>query len=134
MSGELVVGLQPLPLQARPPVLKESPRPSLALVAPQLSKGLLEQGRRSRSRLLAASRVLSACLPSEGEVRPARKQGIFLSLDEAAAFACEPCVLALADFIEGLSQGTDDVEFVVEESGLGRGPSRWRCETASTYP
>ena len=41
--GELLVGRKALPLQACAPGLEESPRPSLALVAPELPEGLLEQ-------------------------------------------------------------------------------------------
>ena len=41
--GELLVGLEPLPLERGAPVVEEAPRPALALVAPQLAEGLLEQ-------------------------------------------------------------------------------------------
>ena len=41
--GELLVGLQALPFQLRPPVLEELPRPRLAAVVPQLAEGFLEQ-------------------------------------------------------------------------------------------
>ena len=41
--GELLVGLEPLPFQARPPVVEEASRPALALAFPELAKGLLEQ-------------------------------------------------------------------------------------------
>lgn len=54
--GEFLMGLQPLPLQARPPVLKEPPCPALALVAPQLPEGLLEQ----------VGRCGAACWPQAG--------------------------------------------------------------------
>src|SRR6266702_377632 len=40
--GELLIRLEPLPLEARAPVLEETPRPALALVAPQLAEALLE--------------------------------------------------------------------------------------------
>src|SRR6188474_654906 len=36
--GEALVGREPLPLQTRPPVLEESPRPALAFVVPELTE------------------------------------------------------------------------------------------------
>ena len=44
--GKLHIGRQALPLEARAPVLEESPRPALALVVPELAEGLLEQVKR----------------------------------------------------------------------------------------
>jgi hypothetical protein len=41
--SEVLVGFEPLPLQARAPVVEEAPRPALALVVPQLPEGLLEK-------------------------------------------------------------------------------------------
>jgi len=40
---KLLIGPKPLPFERRLPVLKEAPRPAFALVAPQLTKGLLKQ-------------------------------------------------------------------------------------------
>ena|SRR5215475_6568263 len=40
--GKLLVLLQALSFEGRPPVLEEFPRPRLALVIPQLSEGLLQ--------------------------------------------------------------------------------------------
>ena len=40
---ELLIGSKPLPFERRLPVLKEAPRPTFALVAPQLTEGLLKQ-------------------------------------------------------------------------------------------
>src|SRR3970282_300110 len=42
--GELLVRLQALPLQCRPPGVEEAPRPTFALVAPQLAEGFLQGG------------------------------------------------------------------------------------------
>jgi hypothetical protein len=39
--GELLVGLEPLPLETGAPVLEEPPGPTLAFIAPQLAKALL---------------------------------------------------------------------------------------------
>src|SRR5262249_1926557 len=60
--GELLIGLEPLPLEALSPVLKETPRPALTLVTPQLAKTLLEDigrveplvGRKQRLQCLLA--------------------------------------------------------------------------------
>src|SRR3954454_16962413 len=41
--GKLFVGLQPLPFEGGAPVLEEAQCPALALVAPELAEGLLEQ-------------------------------------------------------------------------------------------
>src|ERR1700730_9915963 len=40
--GELLEGLQTLPLQLRTPALEEFPRPSLGVVVPQLTERFLE--------------------------------------------------------------------------------------------
>src|SRR4030081_1134219 len=40
--GELLIWLEPLPLEAGAPVLEEASRPALALIAPKLAKTLLE--------------------------------------------------------------------------------------------
>ncbi len=42
---ELLVGFEPLPFQAREPVLEEAPCPALALVVPELAEGLLSEWR-----------------------------------------------------------------------------------------
>src|SRR2546425_9820237 len=40
---KLLVGFQPLPLEAVAPGLKEPPRPALALITPQLPEGFFEE-------------------------------------------------------------------------------------------
>ena len=40
--GELLIWLEPLPLETGAPVLEEASRPALALIAPQLAKTLLK--------------------------------------------------------------------------------------------
>src|ERR1700736_4432667 len=59
---ELLVGFEPLPLEACPPVLEEAPRPAFPFIAPQLAEAFLENigrveplvGRKQRlQRLLA---------------------------------------------------------------------------------
>src|SRR2546427_5094677 len=56
--GKFLIGLKPLPFERRLPVLKEAPCPTFALVAPQLTKGLLEQ-EAVFSRLLATSKAFN---------------------------------------------------------------------------
>src|ERR1019366_7759956 len=79
--GKLFIRCEPLPLQARAPVLEEAPSPALALVVPKLAEGFLQnvgrvqplvrrQQQRERSPALQA-KVLVAC-----------EQRVFLSLDE----------------------------------------------------
>src|ERR1700729_886882 len=94
--GELLVGLEPLPLEAGAPVLEEPPCPTLAFVAPQLAKALLENigcveplVGRQQWRPLAVER----------EVFLARQQRVFLALDVAALAARKPRILALANRI-----------------------------------
>ena len=41
--GELLVGIEPLPLQLFAPAIEKLPCPRLAVVVPQLAEGLLEQ-------------------------------------------------------------------------------------------
>ena len=82
--SEFLVRFEPLPFERSAPVLEEAPRPALALVAPQLTEGLPEQvggveplvGRQQRLERLAAF---------QGEILPARKQGVLLPLDVAGA-------------------------------------------------
>jgi len=40
---KLLIGLEPLPLEARAPVLEEAPRPALTFITPQLAETLLEE-------------------------------------------------------------------------------------------
>jgi hypothetical protein len=42
-AGKFLLGLQTLPFERLLPVLKEAPRPRLALAVPQLTEGFLEQ-------------------------------------------------------------------------------------------
>ena len=61
--GKLLVGLEPLPFQARAPILKEASRPALAFVAPQLIEALLEDIGRVEP-LVGRSSAFNAFLPS----------------------------------------------------------------------
>ena len=81
--GELLVGLQSLPLERCAPVFEEAPRPALVLVAPELAKGLLEQV--GGVEALVGLQQSPQCLSSlQRQVLLARQQGVFLTLDEAS--------------------------------------------------
>jgi hypothetical protein len=60
--GKFLIRLKPLPFERGLPVLKEASCPTLALVAPQLTKGLLEQIA-VFSRLLACSKAFNGWRP-----------------------------------------------------------------------
>src|SRR6516162_11222127 len=110
-GGELLVGLQPLPLEAPTPVLEEAPCPALALVAPQLTEALLQQVGRVEP-LVGRQQRLQRALAIERQVLPARQQGVFLALDVAPVAAGEPGILALADRIQSLAEMAHDMELV----------------------
>ncbi len=119
--SEFLVGFAALPLQACAPVLEETPCPALALVAPELAEGLLEQvgrvqplvGRQQRPEGLSA-------LP--GEVLATREQRVLLALDVAAILAAEPRILGLAYRVECVPQVAHDVELVEQDRRLRRTP------------
>ncbi len=122
--SELLVGLEPLPFERGFSVLEETPRPSFALVAPQLPERLLEQvgsvepfvGREPRLQRLAAIRT---------QILPSREQRVLLALDEAPIMALQPCVFALSHLVQRLAQVTHDVKLVEQDRRLRR--SRVRC-------
>src|SRR5215467_9706396 len=61
--GKFLVRFEPLPLEASPPVLEETPRPTFAFIAPQLAKTLLENIGRVEP-LVGRKQFFSARLPS----------------------------------------------------------------------
>ncbi len=119
--GELLVGLEALPFQLRPPVLEEFPRPRLAAIVPYLPEGFLQQiggvepfVRGEQSLEVLARRALEVVRMSE--------QGVLLALDERAAFAAEPRVFLLAHLVERIAEVTQDVELVEQDRRLGSVP------------
>src|SRR5437879_9234917 len=108
---EFLIRLEPLPLQARAPVLEEASGPSLAFVAPQLAEGLLENIGRVEP-LVGRQQRLQRLPAVEREVLLARQQRVFLALDVAPLAARKPRILALANRIQGLAQMPDDMELV----------------------
>src|ERR1700686_2139835 len=117
--GEFLIRLEPLPLEARAPVLEEAPRPALALIAPQLAKALLEDVGRVEP-LVGRQQGLQRLFALKREVLLARQQRVFLTLDVAPLAALEPSILALANRIQGFAQMADDMELVEQNRGLRR--------------
>ena len=115
--SELLVGFQPLPFERRAPVLEEPSCPALVLVAPELSKGLLENigGVQPFVGAQQGPQCLSAL---QREVLLARQQRVFLPLDEAALLSRQARVLALSHLIESFAQVANDVELVEQDCGL----------------
>jgi hypothetical protein len=117
-GGKLLVGLQALPFQRGTPVVEEAPSPSWLLVTPELLERFLQHVSRVQS-LVGVEQQLQRFLSREGEVAPARQQGILLALDEATPRAGEPAVFALADLVQGILQMTQHVKLVVDNQSLG---------------
>src|SRR6266480_1978497 len=107
--GEFLVRLEPLPLEARAPLLEEAPCPALAFVAPQLAEALLENVGRVEPFVRRQQR-LQRLLAVQREILPARQQRVFLALDVAPLSALEPGILALADRIQRLAQMANDMK------------------------
>src|SRR5215471_10698776 len=92
---ELLKRLQTLPPQRRFPLVEEPPRPTGTPIVPELIERFLQQVCLVQAPV-CLEQELQRILPFEGEVFPMRQQGVPLPLDEAAIFAREPSVLALA--------------------------------------
>src|SRR5487761_2409344 len=117
--SEFLVGFETLPLQARAPVLEETPCPALTLVVPELAEGFLEQVRRVQA-LVGRQQRLERLPAFQGQVLVTREQCVFLSFDVATILAAEPRVLALSYLVERFSQVAHDVELVKQDRGLRR--------------
>ena len=87
-------------------------------VVPELLERLLEQVGRVQP-LVGLEQQLQRLSSPEGQVLPARQQGVLLPLDEAAFLSREAGVFALADLVHGLLQMTQHMELVVDDPGLG---------------
>jgi hypothetical protein len=77
--GELLVRLEPLPLQLFAPALEELPRPGFAVVVPQLTEGLLEQIRGIEA-FVGAEQQLEGLARRAFEILGMREQRILLTL------------------------------------------------------
>src|ERR1700738_136783 len=117
--GELLVRLEPLPLEAPSPVLKEAPRPALALVTPQLTEALLEDIGRVQP-LVGRQQDLQRLPAVEREVLLARQQRVFLAFDVAPVAARKSSIFALANVIQSFTEMPHDMELVEQNRRLQR--------------
>src|SRR3989454_12788840 len=90
--GELLVGLEPLPLQALLPALEEGAGPAWGLVAPELAEGLLEQVGDVEPRV-GLEQLAQGRSAIVGEVVAAGGEGVARPLGERAGLAGEKAVL-----------------------------------------
>src|SRR5256886_17536005 len=116
--GELLVRLEPMPLEAGALVAKGTPRPTLALVAPQLAATLLEDIGRVEA-LVGRKQRLQCLLAFEREVLLAREQRVFLTLDVAPIAPREPPIFALANVSQGLAEMSHDMELAEQIAASG---------------
>lgn len=116
---ELLVRLEALPLEAGFPVVEEAPRPTLALVAPQLAEGFLQDVGGMES-LVGGQQGLQGLSAIERQVFVVAQQDILLALDVAPLFARQPGVLGLAHLVERIVEMAHDVKLVEQDGGLGR--------------
>src|SRR5450759_78610 len=117
--SEFFVGFQALPLQARAPVLEESPRPALALVIPELTERFLEKICRVQA-LVGRQQGLQRTLAVQVEILPARQQRVLLALDVLALVPAEARVFRFAHRVERFAQMSHDVELVKQDCRLRR--------------
>lgn len=120
--GKRFIGGQPLPLQRRLPILKKLPCPSLFLIIPELTKRFLQKIGGVQP-LVCSQQLPQRLAPVQSQVFPVGEQRVFLPLDVSAFLAAQPGVFTLSDFVERLSQMTQNME-LVEENGRLRGMFR----------
>src|SRR5262249_8506167 len=97
--------------------VEEPPRPTRAVVVPELAERLLQEIGLVQPPI-DPEQQLQGLLPSDGEVLPTREQVVLLPLDEAAFLPREPRVLPLAHLVHRRPQMFEDVELVVDDPGL----------------
>ena len=116
---ELLVGREPLPLEALCPPREEGAGSALGLVVPELAKGLFEQVGGVQP-LVSLEQFGEGPAAVEGEILAVGEQRIALSLDEGAVLGSEAAVLAAADGVERLAEVAHDVELVEDDTCLWR--------------
>src|SRR5881397_1284531 len=114
---ELLVGFEPLPLQALLPALEEGAGPARGLVAPELAEGLFEQVGGVEP-LVGLEQLAQGCSAIVGEVVAAGEQGVALPLDEGAVLAGETVVLAAPHLVERVTEVAHDVELVEDHPSV----------------
>src|SRR5919198_1346137 len=117
--SELLVRLEALPLEARLPVVEETPRPAFPLVAPQLAEGFFQQVGGIEP-LVGGQQGLQRLPAVRGQILVAGQQDVLLTLDVAPILALQPGVLGLAHLVQGVVQVPHHMEFVEQDGGLGR--------------
>jgi len=115
--GKFLVGLEPLPLERRLPVVEEPTRPAFRLVTPQLTKGLLQKIGRIQP-LVGPKKLPERLTSRKIQVLLARKQRVLLTLDKRSIPARKPPVFLLPDRIHRLAQMPHHMELVVKDGGL----------------
>src|SRR5262245_56760749 len=120
-AGKLLEGLQALPAQGGAPAVKEAARPSRSPVVPQLVERLLEEVGLVQP-LVGLEQQAQGLLPFQGKVLPVRQQRVPLPFDKTPVRPREPGILALAYLVHRLAQVLEDMELVVQDSGLRRVP------------
>lgn len=100
---ELLVGGEPLPLEALCPPLEESAGSALGLVAPELAKGLFEQVGGVQPRV-GLEQFGQGAATVEGEILAVGEQGVALALDESTVLGGEAAVFTTADLVERVAE------------------------------
>src|SRR5437016_8399568 len=132
-AGKFLVELQTPPFKRLPPVFKETPCPSLALVGPQLTKRFLEQIGCVQT-LVCLKQLGQRTSAIECEISVVGEQRVFLALDELAARARQPGIFALAHLVQRLPQMSQHVGTCQRGCALQEHAAGWRYERLSTYP
>jgi len=112
---ELLVGHEPLPLEALLPAREEGAGSVLGLVVPELAKGLFEQVRGVQSRV-GFQQLRKSTTAVEGEVFAVGEQGVALALDEGTVLGGAAAVLTTADLVERVAEVAHDVERVEDDT------------------
>ena len=117
-ASKCLVRFQPLPLQRLLPVFKESSRPNLTLVVPQLTEQFLEHIGRIQA-LIGPQKFGQRTTAIQAEIGLVGKQGVFLTFDKLAVLAGEPGIFAFAHPVQSLPQMNDDMELVEQDADAG---------------
>jgi hypothetical protein len=115
---ELLVGREPLPLEALCPPPEEGAGSALGLVVPELANGLFEQVSGVQS-LVGFTQLGKRTTAVEGAVCAVGEQGVALSLDESTVLGGEAAVLTTANLVERVAEVAHDVELVEDHARLG---------------
>src|SRR6266852_2068931 len=116
--GELLVGLQALPLEGRPPVLEEAARPTLPAIVPELAERFLEQVGGVQP-LVGGEQGLECPAAAQGQVLAVRQQGpAGRSFDRRARVSTRVC--GSPKIPTTVELGRNPAKRYVSHSGRGR--------------